>query len=130
MDETEACFIVKDRNGQALAYVYCEDEPGRRAAANLLTHDEAHRIAASIAKLPKLLKRPAERQKGALRRSRVFRRGSPETDSVSSLFIAMRRHIAARSEYSRLISKSSCCFAISAHSAAHFRHSSASSLVI
>ena len=27
------CFIVRDANGQALAYVYCEEEPGRRAAA-------------------------------------------------------------------------------------------------
>ena len=26
-EETEPCFIVKDRNGQALAYVYCEEEP-------------------------------------------------------------------------------------------------------
>jgi hypothetical protein len=28
-EETDACFIVRDANGQALAYVYCEDEPGR-----------------------------------------------------------------------------------------------------
>jgi hypothetical protein len=27
------CFIVRDHNGQALAYVYFEEEPGRRAAA-------------------------------------------------------------------------------------------------
>jgi hypothetical protein len=26
-------FIVRDRNGQALAYVYFEEEPGRRASA-------------------------------------------------------------------------------------------------
>jgi hypothetical protein len=29
VDETDACFIVRDANGQAVDYVYCEDEPGR-----------------------------------------------------------------------------------------------------
>jgi endo-1,4-beta-D-glucanase Y len=50
VEETDACFIVRDANRQALAYVYFEDEPGRRAAAHLLTRDEARRIAANIAK--------------------------------------------------------------------------------
>jgi hypothetical protein len=45
---------VRDHHGQKLAYVYCEDEPGRRAAAKLLTRDEARRIAANIAKLPRI----------------------------------------------------------------------------
>jgi hypothetical protein len=42
----------------ALAHVYFEDEPGRRSAAKMLSGDEAHRIAANIAKLPGL---PRER---------------------------------------------------------------------
>ena len=55
VEETDACFVVRDHNGQALAYVYFEEEPGRRAAAKLLTRDEARGVATEIAKLPELL---------------------------------------------------------------------------
>jgi hypothetical protein len=41
-------LVVRDHNGQQLAYVYFEDEPGRRSAAKLLSKDEARRIAANI----------------------------------------------------------------------------------
>ena len=35
VERSDACFIVGDHGGQALAYVYFEEEPGRRAAAHL-----------------------------------------------------------------------------------------------
>ena len=56
-DHNNACFIVKDANGLAVAYCYYEEEPGRRTAANLMTKDESRRIAANIVKLPGLRRR-------------------------------------------------------------------------
>ena len=51
-------YIVRDANNFPVAYVYFEPQTGRRAAANLMTKDEARKIAACIVKLPELLRRP------------------------------------------------------------------------
>jgi hypothetical protein len=37
VEETDACFIVKDHAGHSLAYVYFEEETRRRAATRLMT---------------------------------------------------------------------------------------------
>ncbi len=52
IEERQACFIVKDGNGQALVYVYFEEEPGRRSAENLMSHDEAGALAVNGRRSP------------------------------------------------------------------------------
>jgi hypothetical protein len=48
-------YMVKDANGQALAYVYGRESKANADTAHVLTMDEARRIATNIANLPNYL---------------------------------------------------------------------------
>jgi hypothetical protein len=48
-------YVVKDANGQSLAYVYGRESRADADKAQLLTLDEARRVATNIAKLPSFL---------------------------------------------------------------------------
>jgi hypothetical protein len=58
VDEARESFCVRDSKGQALAYVYFEDENVRRMSMGRLTRDEARRIAIHIARLPDYIRQP------------------------------------------------------------------------
>jgi K+/H+ antiporter YhaU regulatory subunit KhtT len=54
-DEIPGGYVVRDANGQALAYLYSRDNEDEARQAKTLTTDEARRIARNMARLPELL---------------------------------------------------------------------------
>jgi hypothetical protein len=55
VEKTPGGLKVIDANGQSLAYVYSRETKDAADIANVLTEDEARRIASNLAKLPTLL---------------------------------------------------------------------------
>ncbi len=60
VEEAPSCFVVRDHNGQTLAYVPFGDELGRRWVAKLPTKIEARRIAVNIANVSGLVSKIAD----------------------------------------------------------------------
>jgi hypothetical protein len=54
-DKIPGGFVVRDANGQALAYLYSRENEDEARQAKVLTKDEARRIAVNFARLPGLL---------------------------------------------------------------------------
>ena len=53
-------YVVRDANGQALAFVYSRDSDAEARQAKVLTKDEARRIAVNVARPPEGLGKVGE----------------------------------------------------------------------
>jgi hypothetical protein len=56
-EERPESLIIHDAAGQRLAFLYYDDNAGRRSIAGRLSKDEARRIARAITRLPELMQR-------------------------------------------------------------------------
>jgi K+/H+ antiporter YhaU regulatory subunit KhtT len=54
-DKMPGGYVVRDANGQAIAYVYSRENEAEARQAKVLTRDEARRVAVNFARLPELL---------------------------------------------------------------------------
>jgi hypothetical protein len=97
-------YVVRDANGQSLAYVYSRASETDAIQANVLTDDEARRVATNIARLPQLLI--------ALWQPRVkpyCPLGAPWAVSLARRIAAMYLVAACWMETARLVSETRLC---------------------
>src|SRR3984885_1764084 len=85
-DPTPGGYVVRDANGQALAYLYSRDNDAEARQAKVLTKDEARRIAINIARLPELLDSVA----AALCDEIAFWRSDESTNPDTEILAALR----------------------------------------
>ncbi|MGB8632988.1 MAG: hypothetical protein WCD69_27030 [Xanthobacteraceae bacterium] len=58
VEDVGGSFVVKAGNDRPLLFIYYGEGVGRRCLARLLTRNAARQMAACIAKLPELLRKP------------------------------------------------------------------------
>jgi hypothetical protein len=83
-DKIAGGYVVRDANGQALAYVYSRDNQAEAMQAKTLTKDEARRIAINIARMGS-----KENDMGQNKRKPTARRKKPEPPV--SVFVSYSR---------------------------------------
>jgi hypothetical protein len=55
-------YVVRDANGQAIAFLHSRENEAEAQQAKVLTADEARRIAINIARLPEVVAKGREQQ--------------------------------------------------------------------